>query len=704
MNSDLATWGLFAARLAFETLLIIGSAAVASQFIRHPTMHRSLWQGLLVALAILWSVELLDLRPSRPTAGIGTSTAERSAPEVSVRQAYSPEAARSSQPSAGTPPTITDPPSPSAKTPESESESTHSVVWPGWLWIAGMSCVLGNILFKRLQLFLWIRSTRCRRDLIRSPWRIIESTELCGPVAFGIWRPTIALPAEFAERFTAPQRDAMVAHEMAHLDGRDPAWCLLSDLLCAVAWWHPGVWWVRNRFRAAAESAADTVAATMIPGGHMALAEALVTLGRDLASAPGLRGLGVLGSGFRSQLAHRVTHLLDASHADFRNAPPRLRSWLVASATLAVTGACLAMTWPPATSLGLRNALVRRGPAVVVVHDPAASTSEIRRWSPATLSSMQRDPQYRSAMTALAKTNSDPGTASPPSSKTHSEPNTAATATNRPITLEVKFAEIVERSSDDLGLDWLFGQSPTNNAPLVTGGADQLPTQEETPRGRGLRVDLLRTEGQAARLGEGQFAALMERLQSRGGIDLVATPSVTTLSGQQARIEIMEARTLVTDVDVSRMTGTNATPSVNYQTENLFVGQSVDLISELAGDEVRLKVTANVTEFLGYDEPKTPGTVQALGAAPLNYQEPLPRVRVRQTVADGIAGAQPAMARPGETIVLRGPLITEIQRQVDKVVVLGDLPLLGRLFRHATTSTVRKRLYLFITPTLQPPH
>jgi hypothetical protein len=264
---------------------------------------------------------------------------------------------------------------------------------------------------------------------------------------------------------------------------------------------------------------------------------------------------------------------------------------------------------------------------------------------------MQRDPQYRSAMTALAKTNSDPGTASPPSSKTHSEPNTAATATNRPITLEVKFAEIVERSSDDLGLDWLFGQSPTNNAPLVTGGADQLPTQEETPRGRGLRVDLLRTEGQAARLGEGQFAALMERLQSRGGIDLVATPSVTTLSGQQARIEIMEARTLVTDVDVSRMTGTNATPSVNYQTENLFVGQSVDLISELAGDEVRLKVTANVTEFLGYDEPKTPGTVQALGAAPLNYQEPLPRVRVRQTVADGIAGAQPAMARPGETIV-----------------------------------------------------
>jgi type II secretory pathway component GspD/PulD (secretin) len=46
----------------------------------------------------------------------------------------------------------------------------------------------------------------------------------------------------------------------------------------------------------------------------------------------------------------------------------------------------------------------------------------------------------------------------------------------------------------------------------------------------------------------------------------------------------------------------------------------------------------------------------------------------------------------------RGALVTETQRNVDKVAVMGDLPLLGRLFRHDSTSTVRKRLYIFVSP------
>jgi len=54
--------------------------------------------------------------------------------------------------------------------------------------------------------------------------------------------------------------------------------------------------------------------------------------------------------------------------------------------------------------------------------------------------------------------------------------------------------------------------------------------------------------------------------------------------------------------------------------------------------------------------------------------------------------------RPGETAVLRGPLVTETVRVKDKVPVLGDVPLLGRLFRSESTSTFKKRLYVFVTP------
>jgi type II secretory pathway component GspD/PulD (secretin) len=56
-------------------------------------------------------------------------------------------------------------------------------------------------------------------------------------------------------------------------------------------------------------------------------------------------------------------------------------------------------------------------------------------------------------------------------------------------------------------------------------------------------------------------------------------------------------------------------------------------------------------------------------------------------------------ARNGDTVALRGPLVDETFRFKDKVVVLGDVPLLGRLFRKEGKTTLRKRLYIFVTPT-----
>jgi type II secretory pathway component GspD/PulD (secretin) len=52
----------------------------------------------------------------------------------------------------------------------------------------------------------------------------------------------------------------------------------------------------------------------------------------------------------------------------------------------------------------------------------------------------------------------------------------------------------------------------------------------------------------------------------------------------------------------------------------------------------------------------------------------------------------------GGTLALRGPLVTETVRMKDKVPVLGDVPLLGRLFRSESTSTYQKRLYVFVSP------
>jgi general secretion pathway protein D len=62
-----------------------------------------------------------------------------------------------------------------------------------------------------------------------------------------------------------------------------------------------------------------------------------------------------------------------------------------------------------------------------------------------------------------------------------------------------------------------------------------------------------------------------------------------------------------------------------------------------------------------------------------------------------------AIVWDGQTIVLGGQVAENDQKVKDKVPMLGDLPLFGRLFRSESSSIQRKRLYVFVTPTIIDP-
>lgn len=260
------------------------------------------------------------------------------------------------------------------------------------------------------------------------------------------------------------------------------------------------------------------------------------------------------------------------------------------------------------------------------------------------------------------------------------------------VQLSVFFAEITEGSADDIGLDWLFGQARTNNPALESGLVTNLPAGRTPLNGDRLRVDRLAVSGQSAVLSAEQFTALKERLEGRNGVDFLTAPKVTTLSGRQAQVTVGEPRTLVTGVVATDGSPTNDA-SVSYVTDQVSVGPLVDLFPAAEGTGWRVKVVASVTEFLGYDDPGATNRVlaQTFGGKPLKGTAPLPRLRMRETQAE-------VLAHGGETIALRGPLADEVIRFKDKVPVLGDIPMLGRLFRSEGRQVRHKRLYVFIQP------
>jgi general secretion pathway protein D len=215
-----------------------------------------------------------------------------------------------------------------------------------------------------------------------------------------------------------------------------------------------------------------------------------------------------------------------------------------------------------------------------------------------------------------------------------------------------------------------------------------------------------------------QFRFVVRALEQRGGTDLLSAPEVTTMSGRQAQIKVVDIRYIVTDLDADQTaagggaatggtvtTGGGVGSLIVPLAEPFEIGPVLDVVPYVNADgyTIQLTILPTLKEFLGYDDPGAfVAQVQSVGAQggannqALTQPTPLPKFRLRQV-------ATTAMVWDGQTVVLGGLIAENVQKTKDKVPVLGDLPFVGRFFRSEANVTSKKNLVIFVTPTLIDP-
>ena len=154
------------------------------------------------------------------------------------------------------------------------------------------------------------------------------------------------------------------------------------------------------------------------------------------------------------------------------------------------------------------------------------------------------------------------------------------------VTIETKFAEITQRDDKAVGFDWFLGNTLFNDQKAgVSGGTApsyansggeanpanpggtfpgnfgipyQLPNSETDQR---ITNPLASNAGIPAVatvtgiLTDPQFRVVIRALESRGGVDLLSAPKVTTVSGRQARISIEDTQTIIIGLGVQGLGG-----------------------------------------------------------------------------------------------------------------------------------------------------
>jgi len=120
-----------------------------------------------------------------------------------------------------------------------------------------------------------------------------------GPITLGIRQPVLLVPEGFLEDVVNGNADALLAHELAHVQRRDFAKNLFYSALSIPTAFHPCVWMTRSRLSESREMVCDAIAAELVSGRDQ-YARALVRLASKLtdSSRPRvLHAIGILESG-----------------------------------------------------------------------------------------------------------------------------------------------------------------------------------------------------------------------------------------------------------------------------------------------------------------------------------------------------------------------------------------------------------------------
>lgn len=220
----------------------------------------------------------------------------------------------------------------------------------------------------------------------------------------------------------------------------------------------------------------------------------------------------------------------------------------------------------------------------------------------------------------------------------------------------------------------IWNAQDTKASQTCTGSGDTM-TCTQNPDTKGditlLAQALGKVNGMAWGVTMGDFGALVQAVSSDTNSNVLATPSITTLDNQEASFIVGDEVPILTGAQNSSNGNSNPFQTV----ERKEVGVKLKVVPQInEGNAVKLTIEQEVSGING----KT------------NVDVTFATRRLTTTV----------MADSGQIVVLGGLINEEVQESVQKVPFLGDIPILGHLFKSSSSGKKKKNLMVFIKPTI----
>ena len=242
------------------------------------------------------------------------------------------------------------------------------------------------------------------------------------------------------------------------------------------------------------------------------------------------------------------------------------------------------------------------------------------------------------------------------------------------VHIEAIIAEILLDTSDEFGVQWLIDASPTGDpvfSSQFSGSGASITSIASGILPDGMVLGLGRLDDPNL-----NFVALIRALSGDSETNLLSTPSIVTLDNQEAEIIVGQNVPIVTGE--TAITGTTGAITNPFRTiERQDIGISLKVKPQInEGNTITLSIEQEVSSISG----------SATSAVDIIIN----KRSIKTTV----------LLEDGELLVLGGLIDDKVIDTVQKVPFLGDIPILGALFRSTKLTKAKQTLVVFIRATI----
>lgn len=258
------------------------------------------------------------------------------------------------------------------------------------------------------------------------------------------------------------------------------------------------------------------------------------------------------------------------------------------------------------------------------------------------------------------------------------------------VLVEARFMEVNDNLLKDLGLDFTYTKSDYSIGQLFSG---------VTPAGSGIfnpvaggslvnfwNADLSPQAAFAAK-SAGSLQGAIRALQKDADTKVLSAPRILTLNNQEATIIVGQKYPII-ESNVSGGSGANNTSTTLDYYEN--IGIQLNVVPQICDvGHINMIVHPSVSSIVGFES----GAVSTGSSSNMTALTKYPVIDTRETETQ-------ILLKNKETVVIGGLLQDRKGTIQSKVPFLGDLPLIGRLFRRDTTDNRTINLMIFLSATI----